>query len=202
MPILDLLFPPRCGGCDRDGAWFCDRCRNALCSEVARSPRHVRELTALGRFEGPLRRAVHRLKYDGQAVLAGPLGTELGAAVARGLALGWWIDALVPVPLSGARERERGFDQAVLLAHHASRACGVPVKRCVRRLRATESQVGLGRTARARNIRGAFAARSSPARVALVDDVSTSGATISACAEALRHAGAREIRAVVVAIER
>jgi ComF family protein len=202
MAILDLLFPPRCGGCDSGGHWFCDRCRRALRPERAPRPHRVREVIALGRFEGALRRAVHRLKYEGEAVLAGPLGVELGAVVARGLALGWRVDALVPVPLSSARRRERGFDQAALLAGHASRACGVPVRRCVRRLRATESQVGLGRAERLENMRGAFAAAFSPARVTLVDDVATTGATLAACAEALRRVGTREVRAVVVAVER
>jgi ComF family protein len=200
--MLDLLFPPRCGGCDRDGVWFCDRCRRTLRAEHPPRPRHVRAIIALGRFEGPLRRAVHRLKYRGETVLAGPLGREVGRAVAAGLALGWRVDALVPVPLADRRRRERGFDQAALLANHASRASGVPVSRCARRVRATTSQVGLDRTARTANVRGAFVARAAPARVALVDDVSTTGATLSSCAEALRRAGSREVRAVVVAVER
>lgn len=199
--LLDLLYPPRCGGCDAAGAWLCARCASALAEARPRRPRHVRAVVALGRFDGALRRAVHRLKYRREGVLAAPLGAALGRAVARGMALGWRVDALVPVPLAPARRRERGYDQAELLAGAASRTCGVPLRGLLRRVRATASQVSLGKGARAANVRGAFAASWSPPSVVLVDDVTTTGATLGECARTLRAAGAREVRAVLVAAE-
>lgn len=199
--LLDLLYPPRCGGCDAPGAWLCARCRASLAPAAAPRPRHVRSLVALGRFAGPLRQAVHRLKYRREAVLAAPLGDALGRAIARGLALGWRADALVPVPLAPARRRDRGYDQSALLARAASRTCGVPLRPWLCRARPTASQVGLGRAARAANVRGAFAASPAAGSVVLVDDVATTGATLAECARALRAAGAREVRAVVLALE-
>lgn len=199
--LLDLLYPPRCAGCGAAGDWFCARCRERRDRATPRRPRHLRSLSALGRFEGPLRAAVHRLKYGRESILAEPLGRLLGERVAEGLARGWRVDALVPVPLAPERARARGFDQAERLARSAARASGVPCRRSLLRRRATASQVGLGRAARAANVRGAFVAREVARSVVLVDDVATTGATLAECARALRRAGAREVRAVVVAIE-
>jgi competence protein ComFC len=144
---------------------------------------------------------VHRLKYRREAVVAAVLGEELGDAVAAGLALGWRADAIVPVPLGSHRARDRGFDQAALLARAAARRSGVPCRRALRRVRETPTQVGLGRAERLANVHDAFAANPTAGSVMLVDDVATTGATLSACARALRRAGAREVRAIVVAIE-
>ena len=199
--LLDLLYPPRCAGCDAAGAWLCAACRAGRASPRSPRPRHVRSLDALGRFEGPLRRAVHRFKYEREAVVADALGSDLGDLVARGLALGWRVDALVPVPLAPRRVRERGFDQADLLARAASRRSGVVRRRALRRVRETPSQVGLGRRERAANVAAAFAGQSIRGAVVLVDDVITTGSTLSECARTLRRAGASEVRAVVVAVE-
>lgn len=133
--------------------------------------------------------------------MAEALGEELGDAVAGGLALGWRADAIVPVPLGSRRARDRGFDQAALLAWAAARRSGVPCRRALRRVRETRTQVGLGREERLANVHEAFAATLTAGSVMLVDDVATTGATLSACARALRRAGAREVRAIVVAIE-
>lgn len=145
---------------------------------------------------------MHRLKYGGEAVVADALGADLGAVVAGGLALGWRVDAIVPVPLAVGRARQRGYDQAELLARAAERVCGAPRRRLLRRVRDTRSQVGLGRAERAANVRGAFAAQRAGGSVVLVDDVATTGSTLAECARALRAAGARDVRAVVVALER
>jgi ComF family protein len=159
-------------------------------------------VSALGTFGGPLRRAVHRLKYAHEFVLAEPLGAELGEILAAGLALGWRIDTVVPVPLAPARARERGHDQADRLARSCAATAGVPLRRALRRVRDTRSQVGLGRDERRLNLRDAFSAEPLDGGVALIDDVLTTGSTLSECARALKRAGAREVRALVVAVER
>ena len=200
--ILDLLYPPRCGGCEAPGAWICARCR-AL-REPGRAPRiaHLRDVAALGAFSGPLRAAVHRLKYTHEFVLADELGGELGGLLARQLALGWRADHVVPIPLAPGRARERGHDQAARLARGCARGSGVPLRHALRRARETRSQVGLGRDERRANVAGAFFAEAIDGCVVLVGDVLTTGATLSECARTLKRSGAREVRALVVAVER
>lgn len=202
MNALDVLYPPRCGGCDAPGAWTCPACRDGRERAAAPRPRHVRSLEALGAFAGPLRRAIHRLKYAHESVLADALGAELGLLAARGLALGWRVDGVVGVPLARRRVRERGYDQGERLARSICRVSGIRHLRALRRKRETASQVGLGRDARRANVREAFAADPVDGGILLVDDVCTTGATLSECALTLRRAGAREVRALVLAVER
>ena len=152
---------------------------------------------AIGSYEGALRAIVHALKYEGRRSLARPLADlmrERGAEVLAG------SDCLVPVPLHPARRRARGFNQALDLARHLGR----PVRKALRRVRATPTQTGLPAAQRHRNVRDAFAmAPGTPslsgATVVLVDDVSTTGATLEACARVLKAAGAREVRALIAA---
>jgi ComF family protein len=136
------------------------------------------------------------LKYDGRRSLAEPLASVLkrtGADVLEG------ADFATPVPLHRSRARTRGFNQADLIAHHLD----VPVRAVLRRIRRTPSQTDLPAAKRHKNVRGAFAlarrARVQGAVVVLVDDVSTTGATLDACAEVLIEAGAREVRALTAA---
>ena len=152
---------------------------------------------AIGSYEGALRAIVHALKYEGRRSLARPLADlmrERGAEVLAG------SDCLVPVPLHPTRRRARGFNQALDLARHLGR----PVRKALRRVRATPTQTGLPAAQRHRNVRDAFAMAPrtpslSGATVVLVDDVSTTGATLEACARVLKAAGAREVRALVAA---
>lgn len=151
---------------------------------------------AIGPYEGGLRDIVHALKYDGRRTLARRLGEMLarsGAEVLDG------ADLAVPVPLHRSRLRERGFNQAAEIASHL----GLPVADALRRVRATPSQTDLPAAKRHANVRGAFAARRrvpvSGRTVVLVDDVSTTGATLDACARVLLDAGALEVRALTAA---
>lgn len=156
-------------------------------------------------FRGPVRDALHAIKYRGERRVAEPLG----AAVARRwAAAGAGGEVLVHVPIHADRRRDRGFDQAECIARVAARELGLPHVAGLERVHATIAQFDLDRTDRARNVAGAFAVRSQDAPrirdrwVVLVDDVLTTGATLAACASALGTAGAAAVSAVTVARER
>ena len=213
---LDLALPAACAGCRREGAALCTECLPALDVRLravpgvpvglpADIPAPLVQLEWCTPFTGVGRRALHALKYDGERRLA-PL---LGAAVARRWArAGAGGDVLVAVPASPDRVRERGYDQAALIAAAAGRRLGLPVVAALERSRNTTAQFDLDRAARASNLGGAFrlvpSARSAVAGrwVVLVDDVATTGATLAACAGALLDGGARAVAAITVARER
>jgi len=149
---------------------------------------------------GPLRTAIHRFKYRGQRVLAGPLGAILLEAWRRQPPL---AELLLPVPLHARRVRERGFNQASLLVQGLSRGTAIPVDgRSLLRSRYTAPQVDLKARDRLANVDGAFTYRGPSLEgraVCLVDDICTTGATLQACAAALRGAGARSVWAFTLA---
>jgi ComF family protein len=188
VPLLDLIFPPRCGGCGRLGQDFCEQCATAL-EPVPVTSLHGIPLLAVGRLTGPLQRAIHTYKYRPRPQLAGRLAAPLSrAAVAAGLML----PALTFVPLHPARQRERGFNQAERLAGRLAASLRVPVVGGLSRLRPTPAQVGLGQAERQVNVAGAFrwtAAQPPPRGVGLVDDVCTTGATLDAVARVVAEAG-------------
>lgn len=200
--LRDVLVPPRCAGCGLAGSWFCPDCRDA--SDPITRRLGALALVAAGAHEGPLRDAIHRLKYGNEPGLAAELGALVAARVAADLARGVRLDALVPVRLHPRRERERGYDQARALVSVASRVTGVPVRAAVHRLRSGPAQATLGQRARQDNVRGAFAGVAGALRglaVGLIDDVATTGATLLDAAAAARACGARDVRAYVVAFE-
>jgi ComF family protein len=138
------------------------------------------------------RRAVHLLKYEGwrrvAASLAFPVATHPTLA---------GDPVLIPVPLGAARRRSRGYNQSEELARALGGRCGLPVSHCLTRNRETRSQTALTPEERAANLRAAFVVRGEvPARVVLVDDVFTTGATLRSAAEALLAAGATRVSAV------
>ena len=214
---LDLALPASCAGCGQEGEALCRDCRPALDIRLAAEPgapiglpadlpAPLLQLEWCAPFTGATRRALHALKYDGERRLAGPLGAAVARRWARAGAAG---DALVPVPASPDRVRERGYDQATLIATEAGRRLGLPVLHVLERARATTAQFDLDRAARATNLVEAFQVGSDAARLTiaghwlvLVDDVVTSGATLAACASALLDAGAPAVSAVAVARER
>ncbi len=155
---------------------------------------------SFGTYEGDLRRLIHLMKYDGMRPLAKRLGRLMAATAADFEA----VDYLVPVPLYRRRRWSRGFNQAALLAAAMAEATGIPARGgLLRRTRATESQAGLSNHQRRANVTGAF---STPRprevrgrRILLIDDVMTTGATLEACAKALKRAGAQYVGAVTSA---
>ena len=196
---LDLLFGWDCLACDEPltaPALLCPICEVTL--EPPRPPTQLGfPVFAGGAHTGALARAVHRLKYRDAAFVARPLGLWLATALPHHLA----VDRVVPVPLHPRRLAERGYNQAALLARVVARERGLvsdPV--ALRRVTDTPTQTTLDREARADNVKGAFAARSdAPGRVLLVDDVVTTGATLLACAEAIRRGGGEVVGALVAA---
>lgn len=155
---------------------------------------------SFGLYEGELRELVHLFKYDGVRSLSGVFGEWLAAAMPRHQR----FDAIAPVPLHWWRWFRRGFNQSELLARELSRRTGVPLlAQALRRVRATPQQAQLSRGARRRNVARAFQA-ARPAelagkRILLIDDVFTTGATLNACAAALKKAGAAHVSSLTLA---
>jgi ComF family protein len=146
-------------------------------------------LVAAGRLEGPLQRAIHTYKYRPRPQLASSLAHPLGHAIA---AARLSLPALTFVPLHARRHRERGFNQAERLAGELSRVLGSPLLSGLTRVRPTPAQVGLSQAERRVNLLGAFqwmAAQPPPRGLGLVDDVCTTGATLTAAAQAVAEAG-------------
>jgi ComF family protein len=151
-------------------------------------------------YEGPMRRALAALKYTGAARVAQPLADAARPALERLLAVAGPVP-LVPVPVHAERRRSRGYNQAELIAHCLG-GRDLPVRPLLRRVRHTTKQHRLDRTARLRNMRGAFEPMGpSPASVVLVDDIMTTTATLEACAMALRAAGAADVYGFAIARE-
>lgn len=207
---LDLLYPPRCGGCGAAGrGWWCPDCAarekplGAGAAVRARldDGRPLLEV-AFAEFAPPLREGIHALKYDGAPQLAGPFGERMARAW-MAAAPDWRVDVVAPVPLHRARERARGYNQSERLARVVARELDRPLDRnALRRERATDQQAQLDRAARQINVRGAFSARAARVmnrRVLLIDDVYTTGATLRECAAALYAAGAADVAALTLA---
>jgi ComF family protein len=203
--LLDLLFPPRCPGCRARGVLLCQDCF-ARCRKLrleaqptdGRRGRLLATVSGLYQYEAPLREAIHLFKYRRRPRMCVPLATLLIEALPEAARA---CDVIVPVPLHTERQRDRGFNQSALLAAAIGQALGKPVVEQLQRVRATAHQVGMGRTEREANVRGAFAWRGAPPPpcLLLVDDVLTTGSTVSECARALRAVGAREVHAVALA---
>ena len=199
--VVSVLFAPACAACDRVlesplAGPVCGACWSGIVP--LRQPL-TGASRAAGEYEGSLREIIHAFKYDGRRSLAAPLARLMRDA---GADLLGDADFVVPVPLHPWRRLRRGFNQAEELA----RLLDVPVCPALWRMRATLPQTELDIAERRRNVHGAFrmspfirASRLAGARVVLIDDVRTTGATLDACARALRKAGAREVSALTVA---
>lgn len=214
--LLDVLLPPACAGCGVEGQPLCAACRRHLERRLdepagvpiglpSSVPAGVVQLEWCASFNGVARGAVHALKYDGERRLVAPIA---GLMAQRWKRAGIGGDALVSVPVHAQRRRDRGFDQAELIGRAIAEQLGMPYWPALRRQTRTQAQHQLGRRARQSNVGSAFAVSPSHAAevsgrwVVIVDDVTTTGATLGACARALYDAGAFAVSALTFARER
>jgi len=184
LPRADGALCPRCALPSPDGA-LCGRC-------LSQPPAYDATVAAL-EYRFPADVLVHALKFRGELALAAPLGRLLGARVARA---GERVDFVLPVPLSAARLRARGYNQSLEIGRHAARALGAPLAaHACERSRDTPPQSALHWDERAKNVRGAFRCTVplQGAAIAVVDDVMTTGATLEEIAAALKRAGAARV---------
>lgn len=205
--LLDLLYPPRCGGCNEVSAgWWCPACAAQVRRLDAAHAAHVialpdgalLDVISAAIYAPPLREGIHRFKYESQPQMADAFGALMSEVW---LASALQVDALVPVPLHPSRRRERGYNQSELLASVMSRHSKVPMRNWLKRVRHTEQQAHLGAHERLTNVKGAFVAENTvyAKHIALVDDVLTTGATLTECALALRQAGVASVIAITLA---
>ena len=222
---LDFVFPPRCAACGASGddflcgecrdalvpaepprcprCWRPDRARGPVCARCRAAPPAFDALRASFVYTSTARDLVHALKFRGVTAVAGAMATLMASTV-REYELE--VDAVVAVPLAGLRRRTRGYNQAQALARPLARELGLPVlDRALVRRRPTRAQA---RSAdieeRRRNVAGAFAAREGEVtgrRLLLVDDVTTTGATLDACAGALQEGESESVFGLAFATE-
>ena len=220
---LDLLFPQWCVSCGREGEYICHACRRSLmpikppicprcgrpqsggvlCTGCVSWQAEIDGIRSPFIFDGVIRKAIHELKYRNLRALAAPLAELLYNYLRTSPVSG---ECLVPVPLHRKRLRERGYNQSVLLARELGKLIGLPViADCLVRQRQAVPQASTGSVDERRsNVAGVFTCINSGLRggqVLLIDDVSTSGATLNACAGALKSAGADSVWGLVVATE-
>ncbi len=220
---LDFLFPKWCVGCGKEGDFICYSCRRSLigiappvcprcgtpqpsgilCPTCVGWQAKIDGIRAPFRFDGVMRQAIHNLKYRNLRALAAPLAKSLSDYLRVNLLP---AQVLVPVPLHQKRLRERGYNQASLLAWELSKLTGLPVvDDCLIRQRYAPPQARTSNVDERRgNVVNAFACRDhrlSGKQVLLIDDVSTSGTTLDACAAAVKAAGAASVWGLVIAKE-
>lgn len=219
---LDWLYPPYCAGCGNPGALWCQDCQTAshplplhnicircgqilskgssTCAACRENPPQYTAMRSWATFTGPLRKAIHSLKYQQNMGLGTLLASHLSVMLDN---LQWPVDVITAIPLSRQRIAERGYNQSYLLARPVAFTHGIPfIPRAVKRHRNTASQVGLNAAERKKNVDGAFSANPkfvNGKTVLLVDDVATTGATLSACTQALLSAGAENVYALTLA---
>lgn len=211
---LDWLYPPNCGGCGASGARWCIECAQKTneimppicpicgnpnlkyvpCDKCQISRPFYTTLRSYSVFKGPIREAIHRFKYQGEIGLGESLARLMIVGVEK---LNWQLDIITSVPLGLVRFRERGYNQATLLARPIALFLKVPFSsQALSRIRETRSQVGLTVNERLENMTGAFQAKKELVQgrnILVVDDVATSGATINACAKAFLDVGASKV---------
>ena len=185
--VRRVLLPATCPGCGAQGDPLCQACAAALAPPPGLPPpRGVDACVALLAYDGPGRALLARLKYRNERGALGRIAAALAAAAPSGADLVTWV------PTTTARRRERGFDQAELLARRVARRLRVPCRPLLRR-RPGPAQTGRSRAERRRSPPAFGTRRPVAGTVLLVDDVVTTGATASAAAVALRAAGARRV---------
>ena len=219
---VDFVMPIACVNCGTEGSFLCDSCMaNApklpnntcmkcaehtaehvrLCGECATLPPPLDRLVPIYRYGGPVRSAVHALKYRHITAIAPTMSKLMSQSTFTSRAK---LDCVAPTPMHADRLHERGYNQAALLAQNVAENLQLRyIEDALAKIRSTPSQVELTRQERAFSLRNAFAANYDfdNAHVLLIDDVCTTGNTLMNCAAALKRAGARRVSAVVFAKE-
>lgn len=227
---ISLFYPPICEGCDasvgpaqylcaecqarapRIVAPFCEKCAEPFpgaitgpfaCANCANQTLHFDAAVAGYRARGVVRRLIHEFKYHQRIYLRHVIGDWLAAVLNDPRMNPGQFDVIVPVPLHPAKQRERGFNQAALLARSFSARTGLPINPALERVRFTQTQTAFDRAERMENLHNAFRLRRRRdvrgSRVLLVDDVLTTGSTLSECARVLKRAGASSVYAATAA---
>jgi ComF family protein len=215
---IDLLFPPRCAGCNVTGKVWCDECndriippkgrtctacgfpleKGTLCPICEDWPNRI-YVRPFAYYKKPLSPAILKLKYRSDQALANTMAFWLVSVYPR---KGWIADCVIPVPLADVRLRQRGYNQVTLIATSFAKELKLPLfPNALERVRETQSQVGLGRQERHINVEGAFRADSRIVQdqsIVILDDLLTSGATLKNCAVALLNAGAAQVFCLTV----
>ena len=218
---LDWLYPPLCPGCGKAAVRMCPDCMaritlitrpqcpvcgdilkfgKSTCGVCADKTQFFSALASWAEYAGPLRSAIHSLKYKNNIGLGDFFA---GYLIELLRSKSFPVNLIVPVPLSKSRIRTRGFNQSLLLARPVSFYLQIPLSNtALRRIKETDSQVHLNAHEREQNMAGAFSGNPATLKgrsVLLVDDIITTGATINHCSEALLRAGAVRVYAVALA---
>lgn len=202
--LLDILYPTglTCALCGREipaGSGLCPACAGEVRPCGTFDLPGLDGCAAAFLYEGPVRGAIHRFKYENQRWLTAFFASALRVPAP------WRITLILPVPLHPNKLRARGYNQSALLAGALSMRCGIPVNEALLvRLRDTHTQTELPVEARRENMRAAFGVQGDCAnqRILLLDDVCTTGSTLCSCAAALRQAGTAAVYAMTVAAVR
>ena len=191
--IIDAIFPLKCISCEKiltNEKHLCADC-NAMINWLKGQLSNARAMAA---YDGVWANIIHNYKYNKATYLAGPLGFLMADMV------DYEYDLIIPVPLHPKRLRERGYNQSALLA---KRLAGLTGFRCdllsLKRIKPTVDQVGLSKSERLENVKGAFESNTGLGDVLLIDDVMTTGATVNECIKVLKKAGAARVDVLTLA---
>ena len=220
--VLDFVYPPRCMICGTGGSFVCQSCEGRLpradgrrcskcwapvtrgvCAACEESPPDLSSLRSCYVYDGEVRRLVHAFKFKEQTSLVEDLGRMMAESLPQD---DLDSDILVPVPLTGLKQRYRGYNQARMLANQIGKLSGIAVDDLLDRRGNSGPQSQAGRaTERRKNVTDAFRLRKgrqvSSRSILLVDDVATTGATLNACARVLLDGGAQRVSAITLARE-
>lgn len=218
--FIDWLFPPECAGCGQAGVRWCEDChqsaqiiqppfcptcgiplaQGSICTDCQRHPTVINGLRSWAVYSGAVRDALHSMKYQRNLGIGEIFAETLGNVFDM---TGWHVDMVVPVPIGKERLKERGYNQAALVAYPFALAQGIPYKpSAMKRIKETRSQVKMTADDRRINVQNAFLGVSEIVEgksVLIIDDIATTCSTMDSCAKALLNSGASKVYGLTVA---